>query len=82
MSGGVKLQEIVICTQTYPRFRGDVNAPFLHNLAKSFAKKRSVTVVAPHHKMAKEEEIVELLNPEAYIGESEEIVDNVLLKSE
>ena len=30
----------------------------------------------------KEEEIVELLNPEAYIGESEEIVDNVLLKSE
>ena len=30
----------------------------------------------------KEEEIVELLNPEAYIGESEEIVDNVLLKSD
>ena len=59
MSGGVKLQEIVICTQTYPRFQGDVNAPFLHNLAKSFAKKRSVTVVAPHHKMAKEEEIVD-----------------------
>lgn len=29
----------------------------------------------------KEEEIVELLNPEAYIGESEEIVDNVLSKS-
>ena len=30
----------------------------------------------------KEEEIVELLNPEAYIGESEEIVDKVLLKSD
>ena len=30
----------------------------------------------------KEEEIVELLNPEAYIGESEEIVDNVLEKSD
>ena len=30
----------------------------------------------------KEEEIVELLNPEAYIGESEEIVDNVLKKSD
>ena len=30
----------------------------------------------------KEEEIVKLLNPEAYIGESEEIVDNVLLKSD
>ena len=29
----------------------------------------------------KEEEIVELLNPEAYIGESEEIVDKVLEKS-
>ena len=29
----------------------------------------------------KEEEIVELLNPVAYIGESEEIVDNVLSKS-
>ena len=29
----------------------------------------------------KEEEIVELLNPEAYIGESEEIIDNVLSKS-
>ena len=29
-----------------------------------------------------EEEIVELLNPEAYIGESEEIVDNVLEKSD
>ena len=30
----------------------------------------------------KEEEIVELLNPEAYIGESEEIVDKVLEKSD
>ena len=29
-----------------------------------------------------EEEIVELLNPEAYIGESEKIVDNVLEKSD
>ena len=59
MSGEVNLQEIVICTQTYPRFRGDVNAPFLHNLAKSFAKKRNVTVVAPHHRMAKEKETVD-----------------------
>ena len=30
----------------------------------------------------KEEEIVELLNPEAYIGESEEIVDKVLAESD
>jgi len=30
----------------------------------------------------REEEIVELLNPEAYIGESEEIVDKVLEKSD
>jgi glycosyltransferase involved in cell wall biosynthesis len=39
---------ILICTQSFPRFEGDINAPFLLNLAIHLNKHSNVTVISPH----------------------------------
>jgi glycosyltransferase involved in cell wall biosynthesis len=47
---------IVVCTQSFPRFSGDVNAPFIFNLAKALAKDEKITIIAPHHASSAEYE--------------------------
>ena len=47
---------IVVCTQSFPRFKGDVNAPFIFNLAKALSKHEKVVIVAPHHASSAEHE--------------------------
>lgn len=47
---------IVVCTQSFPRFKGDVNAPFIFNLAKALSKHEKISIVAPHHESSAEQE--------------------------
>ncbi len=47
---------IVVCTQSFPRFKGDVNAPFIFNLAKALSKHEKITIIAPHHAASVERE--------------------------
>jgi len=47
---------IVVCTQSFPRFEGDVNAPFIFNLAKALSIHEKIAIVAPHHATSVEHE--------------------------
>ena len=53
----------------------------MHSFEKEIPFKEALMSDQRVSKHLNEKEIAELLNPEAYIGESESIVDNVLSKS-
>ena len=53
----------------------------MHSFENEIPFKEALILDQRVSKHLNEKEIAELLNPEAYIGESESIVDNVLSKS-
>ena len=54
--------KVLVLTSTFPRWKNDTTPPFVFELEKRLSKDFEIHILAPHHKGAKKEEIMEGLH--------------------
>jgi glycosyltransferase involved in cell wall biosynthesis len=59
-------RRIIVLTSTYPRYRGDCEPAFVHELAKTYTQEFDVYVLAPHVEGAMRYEVIDGINVYRY----------------